>query len=49
MGYNPWGRKESDMAEQLTLLLVTDLLVSLRAQSVKNLSGMWETPVRYLG
>ena len=31
MGYNPWGRKESDMTEQLTLLLLTDLLVSLKA------------------
>ena len=44
MGYNPRGRKEKDTTEQLTLLLLlTDASGFLRAQSVRNLSGMQET------
>ena len=38
MGYSPWGCKESDTAEQLTL-----------SQTVKNLPAMQETQVQSLG
>ena len=49
MGYNPRGHKEKDTTEQLTLLLLTEASGFLRAQSVKNPSGMQETSVRFLG
>ena len=49
MGYNPRGRKEKDTTEQLTLLLLTEASGFLRAQSVRNPSGMQETSVRFLG
>ena len=39
---SPWGRKESDMIEQLSLTHVL-IQVSLVAQMVKNLPAMQET------
>ena len=57
--YSPWGHKESDMTERLTLSLswwpLPFLLEqfcprpSLVAQLVKNLPAMWETWVQSLG
>ena len=41
--YSPWGGKESDTTERLSLLL------SLVAQLVKNLPAMQETCVQSLG
>ena len=38
MGYSPWGCKDSDTTEQLTL-----------SQTVKNLPAMQETQVQSLG
>ena len=42
VGYSPWGHKELDMTEQLTLLDWQFLLIlaSLVPQMVKNLSAM---------
>ena len=42
VGYSPWGHKELDMTEQLTLLDWQFLLspASLVAQMVKNLPAM---------
>ena len=42
VGYSPWGHKELDMTEQLTLLDWQFLLIpaSLVAQMVKNLPAM---------
>ena len=49
MGYSPWGRKESDMTEQLHSLTHSDLnSTSLVVQTVKRLPTMWETWVRFL-
>ena len=42
-GYSPWGHKELDTTEQLTLW------ASLVAQTVKNLPAMRETQDRSLG
>ena len=42
--YSPWGHKESDMIEQLSLTHVL-IQVSLVAQMVKNLPAMQETYV----
>ena len=56
--YSPWGHKESDMTEWLTLstwilyriwACFRALLASLQAQTVKNLPAMRETWVRSLG
>ena len=44
MGYSPWGHKESDMTEQLSLSLWAFLV----GQLVKNPPAMQETPVRFL-
>ena len=41
MDCSPWGRKESDMTEQPSGIT--------RAQLVKNLPAMQETPVCFLG
>ena len=38
MGYSPWGRKESDMTEQLTLSL--SVLTEIR-------SPMWNVSIGY--
>ena len=46
MGYSPWGCKESDKTEQLTLPLGWG--ASLVAQLVKNLHTMQETWVQPL-
>ena len=51
-GYSPWGRKESDMTEQLTFSLFKTINLertSLVAQIVKYLPTMWETWVQSLG
>ena len=44
-GYSPWGHKESDTTEQLSLSLWAFLV----GQLVKNPPAMQETPVRFLG
>ena len=53
VGCSPWDRKESDMTERLTLSLFSHdswkVRASLVAQTVKRLSAMQETQVRYLG
>ena len=50
MGYSPWGRKESDTTESVTLSLsLIGAGASLVSQTVKNLPAMWETWVRSLG
>ena len=50
MGYSPWGRKESDTTESVTLSLsLTCAGASLVSQTVKNLPAMWETWVQSLG
>ena len=41
MGYSPWGHKELETTEQLSLSLV--------AQNIKNLPAMQEIRVRSLG
>ena len=42
---SPWGRKESDTTERLSL----SLWASLIAQLVENPPAMQETPVQFLG
>ena len=50
MGYNPWGRKESDMTEQLHFHFLSWYYgASLVAQTVKRLPTMRETWVQSLG
>ena len=50
MGYSPWGPKESDTTESVTLSLsLTGAGASLVSQTVKNLPAMWETWVQSLG
>ena len=44
-----WGRKESDMTEQLNSTELKPTGASLLAQSVKSLPPMWETWVQSLG
>ena len=46
MGYNPWGRKELDMTEQLHFTSPEEL--SLVAQTVKRLPAVRETQLRSL-
>ena len=43
MDYSPWGHKDSDTTERLSLL------ASVAAQTVKNPPAMQETRVRSLG
>ena len=51
MGYSPWGRKDSDMTEQLKLILSSKLIaitlyaVYLVSQTVKSMPAMQETQV----
>ena len=45
MDYSSWGRKESNMTEQLSL----SFWASLIAQLVKNPPAMQETPDGFLG
>ena len=49
MGYSPWGCKESDMTEKLTLSLSNTNWASLVTQMVKNQPAMQETWVQSLG
>ena len=50
VGYNPWGRKESDTTERLHFHFLSTLIrASLVAQSVKHLPARRETWVRSLG
>ena len=51
VGYSPWGRKESDTTERLSLSLshLSSNWASLVAQTVKRLPAVWETRVRSLG
>ena len=44
-----WGRKESDMTEQLNSTELKPTGASLLAQSVKSLPPMWETQIQSLG
>ena len=50
-GYSPWGRKDSDMTEQLKLILSSKLIaitlyaVYLVSQTVKSMPAMQETQV----
>ena len=48
VGYSPWGCKESDTTEQLSLSY-NNMGISLVAQTVKNPPSMQETWVRSLG
>ena len=50
VGYNPWGRKESDTTERLHFHFLSTLIrASLVAQMVKRLSTVRETRVQSLG
>ena len=50
VGYNPWGRKESDTTERLHFHFLSTLIrASLVAQRVKHLPARRETWVRSLG
>ena len=58
MGYSPWGRKESDMTEQLhpthfhpdfIIFYCITFWASLVTQMVKSLPAMLETHVQSLG
>ena len=47
--FSPWGCKESDTTEQLSLKFILSSWASLVAQMVKNLPSMQETQVQSLG
>ena len=55
VGYNPWGREESDTTERLLCVCVCVCVcaclfgASLVAQTVKRLPAMRETRVQFLG
>ena len=49
VSYSPWGHKESDMTEKLTLSLSNTNWASLVTQMVKNQPAMQETWVQSLG
>ena len=49
VSYSPWGHKESDMTEKLTLSLSNTNWASLVTQMVKNQPAMQETWVWSLG
>ena len=49
MSYSPWGHKESDTTEKLTLSLSNTNWASLVTQMVKNQPAMQETWVQSLG
>ena len=49
MSYSPWGHKESDTTEELTLSLSNTNWASLVTQMVKSQPAMREAWVRSLG
>ena len=48
MGYSPWGHKESDTTEQLTLSLLEGMLVDTLSNQTGIPEILWQVPICFV-